>query len=286
MGIVVGSLARQNWHRQVRSLGLGPVEAFEYVLAKTASIGKEFGFSPMGIDMPAAPLGGDADSLRETKARLDEHGLMPVASFGPVALSNDEEVRSASIEQARRDLAAAASLGCRTAIFGFGHNGRVTREGQLRFAVLMLREIGAIAAEYGLRICHEDFDVFTSRELIRITTETGLDNVGLLSDTGNWLILGEDPLEATCACLPYTFHVHVRDYLLENQTYNGVALGDGLVDFPSLLPVLAEAGETEDVVFSVETDTDDRDEDECARKSYAYLKQWLTEHGHTQHLRA
>ena len=80
---------------------------------------------------------------------------------------------------------------------------------------------------------------------------------------------------ATRKCAPYTFHTHVRDYVLEDGVYNGVALGRGLVDFPTLLPILVKAGENERLVLSVEVDTDNRDEDEEARESYRYLKSWL-----------
>jgi sugar phosphate isomerase/epimerase len=155
----------------------------------------------------------------------------------------------------------------------------VTREGQIRLAIAAVRELGKAAKSLGLRICQEDYDYFTSDDLLRITEGTGLDNVGIQSDTGNWLILGEDPVFATKKCLPYTFHTHVRDYVLENGVYNGVALGTGLVDFEKILPLLVQAGAKERLVLSMEVDTDNRDEDEEAHKSFAYLKSWLVKNG-------
>jgi sugar phosphate isomerase/epimerase len=285
MGIIVGSLAGQNWHRQANLAGLEGRARFDYVFEKTAAIGREFGFSPMGIDIGIAVVGTDRGYLDELKARLRENDLLPTVSFGQVAVHNDAWVRQRSLEQAAVNLEAAAYLGTRVSPFHCARNGRVTREGQIRFATDMLAEVGRIAGGLGLRICQENFDSFTSDELIRITVGTGRDNVGIQSDTGNWLILGEDPVTATAACLPYTFHSHVRDYVLENGTYNGVALGAGLVDFERVLPLLAQRGATDDIVFSVEVDTDDRDEDECARDSYAYLKDWLIRNGHTEHVK-
>ncbi|HLG51371.1 MAG TPA: sugar phosphate isomerase/epimerase family protein [Chloroflexota bacterium] len=286
MGIIIGSLAAQNWHRQVRQRKLTPAEAFDYVFEKTAAIGREFGFSPMAIDFGVRSLPDTSRSyLDELKARLRENDMIAMVGFGSVAVSNDAEVRAASIAEARRNLEIAAYLGARTSNFACARNGRVTHEGQIKIAIQMLREIGRIAQEYGIRICQENYDHWTSDELIRICRETGLDNVGIQSDTGNWLILGEDPVEATRKCLPYTFHAHVRDYVLENDTYNGVAVGAGLVDFERVLPLLAQAGEKEDIIFSMEVDTDDRDEDQCARDSYTYLKDWLIRSGHTEHLR-
>jgi sugar phosphate isomerase/epimerase len=285
MGIIVGSLAGQNWHRQVNLAGLEGRARFDYVFEKTAAIGREFGFSPMGIDIGVAVVGTDRGYLDEVKARLRENDMLATVSFGQVAVTNDAWVRQRSLEMAATNLEAAAYLGARVAPFHCARNGRVTREGQIRFAIELLTEVGRIAGELGLRICQENFDSFNSEQLIRITVGTGRDNVGIQSDTGNWLILGEDPVEATRACLPHTFHTHVRDYVLENGTYNGVALGAGLVDFERVLPLLAQRGATGDIVFSVEVDTDDRDEDECARDSFAYLKDWLIRNGHTEHIR-
>jgi sugar phosphate isomerase/epimerase len=286
MGIIIGSLAAQNWHRQVRQKGLGPAEAFDYVFNKTVEIRKEFGFSPMGIDFGVRSLPDTSRGyLEELKARLKENDLVAMVGFGSVAVHNDAEVRAASLAEARRNLEVAAYLGARTSNFGCQRNGRMTREGQIKVAIQMLKEIGQIAKDHGIRICQENYDYWRSDELIRICMETGLDNVGIQSDTGNWLILGEDPVEATRMCLPYTMHAHVRDYVLENDTYNGVAVGAGLVDFERVLPLLAQAGEKEDVIFSMEVDTDNRDEDQCAHDSYVYLKDWLMKNGHTEHIK-
>ncbi len=103
--------------------------------------------------------------------------------------------------------------------------------------------------------------------------------MGILNDTGNWLILNEDPLFATRKCLPRTFHAHVRDYVLEKGVYNGVALGRGLVDFPALLPVLAQAATKERMAFTVELDTDNRDEDEELHEADGSAKAWLVANG-------
>lgn len=287
MGVIIGSLAGQNWHRQVRRRQLSGAAAFDYVFEKTTAIAREFGFSPMGIDFGVRSLAStDRSYLDELKARLKENNLVAMVGFGSVAVSNDAEVRSLSLEQARQNLEIVASMGARTSNFACGLNGRVTREGQIRYATQLLTEIGRTAEELGIRICQENFNTFTCDELIRIATGTGLDNVGIQSDTGNWLILGEDPVESTRRCLPLTFHAHVRDYVLENDTYNGVAVGAGLIDFEKILPLLARAGEKEDIVFSMEVDTDDRDEDRCAHDSYAYLKNWLIKTGHTKYLKS
>ncbi len=280
MSIVVGSLAGQNWHRQVRKLGLGPRERFDYVFEKTAAGAKRFGFRPMGIDFGVASLPStDRAYLDELKARLAENNLLPMVGFGSVVCTLDADVREAALAQARRNLEIVAYLGAKVSTFGCQRNGRVTRRAQLAFAVEQLKVVGKEAKALGIKICQEDFDYWTSDELIEMSVATGLDNVGINNDTGNWLILGEDPVEATRKVLPYTFHSHVRDYVLEEGTYNGVAVGQGLVDFERLLPILAKAGERDTLFFSIEVDTDNRDEDEAFDESCRYVKGWLTRNG-------
>jgi sugar phosphate isomerase/epimerase len=281
MSLLVGSLSGQNWHRQMRRLNLDQTQRLDYMIAKTAAVAKEFGFSPMSIDLSASALPSlDRSYVDELKARLAQNGLTPVIYVGGVVLSYDDEVRLGALDTGYKHLEVAAQLGIHTVGFGCGMNGRVTREGRIKLAIDSVGRLGKVARDHDIRICQEDWDFFTSDDLIRICEGTGLDNVGIQSDTGNWYILGEDPLFATKKCLPLTFHTHVRDYVIEGGTYNGVALGRGIVDFPNILPLFAQRAKNTRLVLSMEVDTDDRDEDKEAHESYRYLKEWLVGTGH------
>ena len=283
MGVIIGSLAGQNWHRQVRQKGLSGREAFYYAFDKTVEVGKKYGFSPMGIDFGVRSLAWASEKdLDELRGKIKENNLFPMVGFGSVAVSNDAEVRKASLAEIRKNLQVVKAFGARTSNFGCDRNGRVTPSGMIKYAVMQLKEVGKMAADLGIQICQENFNWWDSYELVQICQEVGLDNVGIQSDTGNWLIVREDPVEATRRCLPYTMHAHVRDYVLEDDTYNGVAVGAGLIDFEKILPMLAEAGKKEDIVFSMEVDTDTYDEDKCAADSYEYLKSWCQKNGHQE----
>ena len=215
--IIVGSLSNQNWHRQIRRLRLEGSARLDYMIKKTAAIGKEFGFNPMGMDLSIASLPStEKVFLDELKARLTENNLWPVTGVGGVAVSYDEEVRLAALDAGRRNLEIAVRFGARTCTFSPQMNGRVTRAARVRLATDSLKELGKSARSLGLRLCQENFDYFSSEDLMRISEGTGLDNVGILNDTGNWLILNEDPVSATRRCLPRTFHAHVRDSVLED----------------------------------------------------------------------
>ncbi|MBO0702840.1 MAG: TIM barrel protein, partial [Candidatus Dormibacteraeota bacterium] len=180
--MIIGSLARQNWHRELRHRGLEGAAAFDHVMDKTAALGREFGFSPMGIDFGVRSMPGtDRSYLDELRSRLAEAGLLAMVGFGVLAVSNDEEVRSASVEEAKRNLEVVAALGVRTSNFSCLLNGRMTRRGHVRVATEMLREVGRHARSLGIRICQENFNTFNSGELIQICAGSGLDNVGIQS---------------------------------------------------------------------------------------------------------
>jgi len=270
--IIVGSLARQNWHRQVRERNLDETGATEYVIDKTAAVAREFGFDPMAIQLrPVA-------SVPDIRARVQDAGLTPIYGIQGIGLTNDPQIRADVIESAKRGLEDTVELGAKIAMVSLEPNPRVTHLGHLARAADILHELGSLAAPLGVTLGIEEMSLFNSDELVHVFTQVDLENVGLVNDTGNWLILGEDPLEATKKLLPHTVYAHVRDYALENQTYTGVALGDGLVDFDSVLPVLATLGEKKDIVFTMELDTDTRDEDDAVRTSYGYLQNWLAAH--------
>ena len=266
-------MSPQNWHRQARKL---PAEKrFDFILEKTLAVQRRFGFKPFGIDFGLAALPSrDPSYLDEMAARFRENDLVPAVGLGGMRLSNDAEVRAESVAELLANMDLVARLGARRTFFGAQFFGRVAREGRIRFCIEMTRQIAPRAAELGLTLTQENYDYFTADDLVRICRAVAMPHVGVHSDTGNWLIVGEDPLTATQKVLPHTLHSHVRDYVYENDTYNGVALGDGLVDFPRILPVLARAP-VEEIVFSMEVDTDDRDEDDAADRSFAYLKAWL-----------
>jgi sugar phosphate isomerase/epimerase len=285
MALMVGSNTGANYHLTVPRLKLSGAAQFDWTLDKVARIGREFGFSPMGISFGVARLPRtDRSYLDEVRARLKENNLLPQVGVSRVQLHNSPDVFQPAMRQAIADLDVAAQLGSTISIVHHGEHGRATREGLVRSFVKALGELGRAARSRGIGITSENYRSFTADEYVRTFQEVGLENVGIQVDTGNWLCNGEDPLEATRKVLPWVIATHVKDYVLEDETYNGVAVGSGLVDYGRVLPLLAQAGEKRDLVLTVELDTDDRDEDEELHKSYAFIKDWLIRNRHTKYL--
>ena len=104
----------------------------------------------------------------------------------------------------------------------------------------------------------------------------GPDELGVNFDTGNCFLAGNDPVEYVRAVASRVVHVHVKDIpatqLAERGkvtgTRVGVAAGEGVVDLPGILEVLAAAGYQG--VLSVECGTWAQ-----ARASRQYLERLL-----------
>ncbi|GAB2670265.1 sugar phosphate isomerase/epimerase family protein [Paenibacillus thermoaerophilus] len=80
-------------------------------------------------------------------------------------------------------------------------------------------------------------------------------------DTGNFLLVDEDPLRALDMLLPYIGHVHVKDFRetvggryqsLGGKTYEGADLGQGAVPLVEIVKRLERAGYKGELVLEYE----------------------------------
>lgn len=134
------------------------------------------------------------------------------------------------------------------------------------------------ARHRGVRFAIELHNALTARPeyLVRLLERFGPDELGVNFDTGNCFLAGNDPVEYLRAVATRVVHVHVKDIpatqLAERGkvtgTRVGVAAGEGVVDLPGILGVLAAAGYPG--VLSVECGTWAQ-----ARTSRQYLERLL-----------
>jgi sugar phosphate isomerase/epimerase len=276
MTVMLGVLG-DSYRRQLRRPLSRP--AIDVIVDKVGAVADECGTRPFGVDFGVGRLPRtDAEYLIDLRQRLDERGLVPTVIVGSLMLHADQELAVPPLEQAIANLEVASRLGSPLGLFYFGYGGRVTREGRMRLAVEQIGRLADAAAEYGIAVTTENYDYFTSADFLEIFRRVDRPNVGLHNDTGNWLLLGEDPLAATRAMAPYTFHAHVRDYILEDGVFTSVPIGQGLVDFPSILDELARIGnERERFVLAMEMDLDagtEEDEDAAVRDCARSMTDW------------
>ena len=260
-------------------------KGLDVYIDKVATLATRYSFSPMSITIG---VGGDQNQLAQhdrayvetIKQRLDTAGLVPVPILGNLEIHAEPQVVRKSLEQMKSSLEIASWWSTKVSTYNISVHGRLTRGAAVRVYTEALALFADSAREYGQQVCSENYNQLTSTELLAVVEGTGRPNVGILNDVGNWLILGEDPLDVTRHLASRTIHAHLKDYLLRDGVWNSVPLGRGIVPLPEILTVLADIAGDGPLVMALETDLDSGDEDAALNSSASYIRQWLDTAGH------
>ena len=91
----------------------------------------------------------------------------------------------------------------------------MTWEEAIPVMVPMIRRVTEYAAEKGIKTCSENHGfIFQDSERVeKVIEAVNHENYRWLLDIGNFLCADEAPLDAIARALPYTIHVHVKDFL-------------------------------------------------------------------------
>ena len=246
----------------------GPVASFDHA----RSLGMEGLFFRTVLDMSPTL---DAGFLREIRQRADELGMYLETGLGkvnPYATPEAPELRMIGggdiVLGFRRMMEACAAIGCRelwvaTANYKPAFVGRyaydrfrtdVTWNEQLDATARFLKILAPIARDLEIHLNLETHEEITSFELVRLVEEVGPETTGVVFDTANVLQRGEHPVFAARRLAPYVRQTHIKDALI---AFDGDVLdfqmrpcGSGVVDFRSILPILADANR--DLNLSIE----------------------------------
>lgn len=131
-----------------------------------------------------------------------------------------------------------------------------------RTAVARIRELGAHAAQLGLRMSlelYEDTYLGTADSAVRFVEEVALDNVGLNPDVGNLIRLHrpvEDWRELYAKTLPHANYWHLKNYQRDESPDRSFAVAfpatmrDGIINYRDVVTQALELGY--DGVFTCE----------------------------------
>ncbi len=121
----------------------------------------------------------------------------------------------------------------------------------------VLKTLTAYAKKKGVVLAIENHGYIgnASEELLDILKDVNSDGLKILLDIGNFLLVGEDPLDGVRALAPFTAHVHIKDFRIlsadgpptELFTKDGrylipTVVGEGDLDVESSLRILEESG--------------------------------------------
>jgi sugar phosphate isomerase/epimerase len=276
---LIPSVLNWSYHRDYWGAWNSSLESY---VPRVSAVARKHGFEESGINLG---VGGDQNQLasfddayvREVRKRLDDLGLQVIPILGNLDIHADPSFVKRSVEAIKPALERSAVLGATVSTFGTSLHGRLTREKAVTIYAEAAAEMCELAAGFGQSLCSENYNTFTSDELMAVVERSGASNHGFLNDIGNWLITGEDPYSVTKKLLPRTIHLHIKDYALDDGVWRSVPLGDGIVPVRKILQTLADAEGDATLYLALETDLDSEGEDEALDRSYAYYADWAAQ---------
>ena len=117
------------------------------------------------------------------------------------------------------------------------------------------RQVLPVCEDYGVRIAFENHEYETSQDVLKVIREVDSPYVGALVDTGNSMMVWEDPVEAVRAMAPCAVSSHFKDHVVYvddgQPLVAGVTLGKGSIDCAACFRILAEASPLERINIEV-----------------------------------
>jgi sugar phosphate isomerase/epimerase len=121
----------------------------------------------------------------------------------------------------------------------------ITWEDQLIGIEKVLQKLAAVARAHGAHLNIETHDEITSFEILALIEKVGPDCVGAVFDTANGLQRAEHPVFAAKRLAPYVRQTHIKDAYVGRAPggldFQTRPVGGGIVDFATILPILADA---------------------------------------------
>ena len=188
--------------------------------------------------------------LADVRAMLDSYGLDRVYAWGhPDGLEGG--TNEAAYNEMIGSLEQARAIGA-TVMRVVGSSLRFRNEPhepQLARLTRMFRSAVRVAETYGIRMAVENHIDFTGQEMLSLLRSVDSPYLGINFDTGNFVRLLDDPLQAMDTLAPHTYATHVKDLKIQrgvpaNEWYffSSAPVGDGVVDNAKLVEKLWRAG--------------------------------------------
>lgn len=160
-------------------------------------------------------------------------------------------------------------------------------EPDLQTIISIIRDIVPELKSRKIRLAIENHDRLKAREFEKIIQAVGSDMVGICLDSVNSIGAGEG-FETVCDILiPYTFNLHVKDFVIFRATHKmgftieGRPAGQGMLNLPELFERVEDTGLCHSAILELWTPPSDNIEDtlikeaEWARISIKYMKSFL-----------
>jgi sugar phosphate isomerase/epimerase len=206
------------------------------------------GFGLAGIELPATLLADRPEEIGEFARARNLFVTVDTGGVDPEALARVFELAARAGSPTVRTVVGGAKLG----------GDRREMAGQwapfLADVLTKLTAATKAAEEAGVTLAVENHQDLASEELLMLCETIGSPHFGITLDTGNPLGTGEEPIDYFRRVAPHVKNVHLKDYRIfaAEAGYRLVrcALGQGVIDFPALVGILASA--VPDVSMAIE----------------------------------
>jgi sugar phosphate isomerase/epimerase len=173
------------------------------------------------------------DSLR---GAIQESGFFWEVSAGMVQ-------REDGVRQAIEYNAALGTTVVRAFMEGFGIQFKgMSLDDYVTDAIAHIKNLLPEFGRRGLRLCLENHGGLRMKHIRRVLETFPTEHLGLCLDTGNPILVLEDPTAVIQELAPRTYTCHLKDWNLvripEGVAVLGCALGDGIVDLPAAVETL------------------------------------------------
>ncbi len=258
-------------------------------LEEIADFAREVGFS--ALELSARDLTTNEPSA--AREICTERGLAISCLNGPADLAAaDDEAFAAGLAQGRELIVAAAEMNCPVVMIIPGRAD--DPEDKPRAAARIaegLRELVQVGEQAGVTVSIEDFPnllaPYASIAEVRYLLDEA-PGLGLTFDNGNWVVGGDDPVEAAREFGDRIVNCHIKDWepdpdrrriqLPDGSWIRGGLHGRGLLDHRAILEALVDTGYDGYLAFEYEGPMDHV---EATRQGIAYLRGVLDELGCT-----
>lgn len=192
----------------------------------------------------------DASYLSGIKTHLDALGMDRVYAWGhPNGLEGgkNEDAYDEMIEHMAHAKAIGASV---MRVVGSSLRYRAEPHGpQLERLTRMFSQAAALAEQAGVKLALENHIDYNSDEILQLLKDVNSPNLGVNFDSGNFLRVLDDPVEAMRKLAPHVLATHIKDLRPVKGVsadawhfFSCVPTGDGLIQNEQLARILRQSG--------------------------------------------
>ncbi|HVO42764.1 MAG TPA: sugar phosphate isomerase/epimerase family protein [Aggregatilineales bacterium] len=199
--------------------------------------------------------------IPQVKKQIADSGLkLAVYSIGNDFFQPDASARAGVLAELKHGVDVANQLGVNLMrVFSGSHKEGYKLEDGLAWIIEGLTAGAAYAQQHGVTLALENHGLMAGRsdQVRAIIEKVNSPALRANLDTGNFLLVGQNPVDAARELGPLVALVHLKDFRragpadtvhvyrgLDGTGYTGTVTGEGMVDLPKIIDILRSAGYT------------------------------------------